>query len=250
MNNPEELPHIESKEEEPKPSATVFMVRHGETEYDEEFSDPNVEEDLTDTGKEQIQEFAEEVNNEIDDGEKVYIMKSQRTRAKTSADIITETLEEKGHEATTLGGGRPSLNNVKMLDKGGADIYKKKGEGEQYLADMEDVYERLQQESDYYIKSRKGAVENPVTQNMDEYRGKVKTFVRRIIEIARQRDGDNDKLVLATHGEWLDSILEQYLSKSIETTEDSASKGEFIKMEILSDKLKFYFRGQEVEVNA
>lgn len=241
---------IESAEKEPTPFATVFIVRHGDTQYKEEFFDPELEDDLTDKGKTQIQELAEKINAEIEEGDRVYIMKSQRTRAQNSAKIIEERLTQQGHEVVELGDGRASLSNIKILDKEKSDVYKKRQDKEQYLSDMAEVLDRLKQESDYYLKSRMGTLENPTTQDVDEYRKKVGTFLRRIIEVARQRDGENEKLVLVTHGEWLDTVLELYLSHKIEKTEHSADKGEAIKMEILPDSLKFYFRQQEVVVDA
>jgi len=250
MNSPENPTQIESREKEPTPFATVFIVRHGDTQYKEEFSDPNVEEDLTDKGKGQIQALAERINDEVNLDEKVYVMMSPRIRAKNSTEILEDSLIQKGHKVVKLGGGRPSLSNIKILDKAGADVYKKHEDKEQYLADMAEVLERLKQEGDYYLKSRAGTLENPITENIGEYRNKVKTFSRRIIEIARQRAGDNEKLVLVTHGEWLDTILELYLGHKIKKVEHSADRGEAIKVEILADKLKFNFRGQIIEVEA
>ncbi len=243
------LNKIESTEKEPVPFATIFIVRHGDTEYKEEFSDPGSENDLTEKGKMQIQDLAERINNEIQEQDKVYIMMSPRVRAQNSAQIIEDALNQHGHEVIRLGGGRQSLSNVEMLDKEKTNIYKKQGDKEKYLSDMTEVLGRLKQESDYYLKSRMGTLENPTTQDIQEYRGKVETFLKRIIEIARQRKGGNEKLALITHGEWLDTVLELYLAHSIRENKDLTEKGEAIKVEVLADKLKFYFRNQEVVVN-
>lgn len=250
MHSPKNIENIASPEKEPTPSATIFIVRHGDTEYKEELVDPEIEDDLTDAGKSQIQNLGEKINAEIKTGEEVYTMASPRTRASNTADIIGKTLERLGHNVTELKGGKTSLRNFKLLDSEGADIYEKKNSKEKYAADMEIIFERLKQESDYYLKYRAGTAERPHTQPLEEYKKKIGTFLRRIVEIARKRGRDNEKLILATHGEWLDSVLELYMSHKIEKLEDSVGKGELIKMEILPDKLKFYFRGQEVAVNA
>jgi broad specificity phosphatase PhoE len=250
MRNPEQGPPIESREHEPTPVATLYFVRHGDTQYKEEFTDPQVENDLTDKGKEQIRATAEQIQAELNPEDKVYMMVSPRTRAKSSAEIISENLQQKGHEVVPLEGGKLSLSNIKILDTEGRDIYKKKDDKDQYLTDMAAVLERLKQESDYYIKSRLGSLENPVTGDVVEYRNKVKTFLRRLIEIARQRGGSDEKLVLVTHGEWLDTLLEIYFDQKIEKVEDSAGKGEFITLEILPGTLKFKYNDREVSIDA
>lgn len=250
MSNIEQSEHIESREKEPTPVATVFIVRHGDTQYKEEFTDPQTENDLTEKGEAQIRTTIERIQTEIKPEDKVYLMVSPRTRAISSAKIIRESLVQGGHEVLALEGGKVSLSNIKILDEKGKDIYKKKDDKEQYLADMGVVLERLKQESDYYIKSRLGTLENPVTQDVDEYRRKVRTFFRRMIEIARQRDAGNEKLVLVTHGELLDTLLEVYFGQKIEKVEDSAGKGEAIKMEILSNSLKLKFHDREVTIEA
>ena len=250
MHGPETIDAIAPVEKEPVPFATIFIVRHGDTEYKEERVDPDTENDLTDVGTIQIRELAERIDAEIGDGDTVYIMSSPRARTESTARILKETIGELGHNVVALEGGKTSLRNFKLVDEEGRDIYTKKHDKEEYLSDMEKIFERLEQESDYYLKYRAGTVEHSHTQNLEEYKKKIQTFLRRIIEISRERSRDNEKLILTTHGEWLDSVLELYLSRKIEKLEDSASKGEAIKMEVFSDKLKFYFRGQEAVVEA
>ncbi|MDO8529130.1 MAG: phosphoglycerate mutase family protein [bacterium] len=244
------IENITSPEKEPAPLATVFIVRHGDTEYKEELVNPEIKNDLTDIGESQIQELGGKINAKIKAGETVYIMSSPRTRASNTARILGEAIKQSGRDVIELKGGKTSLRNFKLLDSKEMDIYEKKNNKEEYLADMERIFERLEQERDYYFKYRAGKVKQSHTQPLEEYKKKIGTFLRRIVEIARKRGRDNEKLILTTHGEWLDSVLELYMSHKIEKLEDSAGKGELIKLEILPNKLKFYFRGQEVLIDA
>ncbi len=230
---------------EKPPHATFFISRHGDTEYNEEFVDPETQEDLTDLGKEQIKNLAHDIESQIREGEKVYVMQSPRVRAQKSAQILENELKDSGHEVEILGGGRSSLSNVKMLDEEGRHIRYEHGEKERYLSAMAKILKRIKGESDYYFKSRRGEVENPIT-DIEKIKGRVSTMLRRLIEVARKRKGDNEKLILATHGEWLDTILELYFGKEILTAEDQADKGEMIKLEVHDDHLTFSFRGEEV----
>jgi len=248
MKSPDQGPRVESRENEPDPVATFYFVRHGDTLYKEEFTDPQTENDLTEKGEEQIREVAEKIQGKIKPQDKVYMMASPRTRAKNTSEILKEDLQRQGHEILPLGGGKISLSNVKLLDPSGKDIYRKKDDKEQYLSDMADVMKRLEQEGDYYIKSRLGTLENPTTEDVTAYRNKVNTFLRRMVEIARRRGGDDEKLVVATHGEWLDSLLEKYFGKRIEKPEDSVPKGGIIELKVLHDKLIFSYLDQEITV--
>lgn len=250
MNKFENIPTIESKEKEPLPLTTIYVVRHGDTEYKEELVDPETKNDLTDIGEKQIQNLAEEISVATSEKDKFYIMSSPRIRAENTAEVIKKVIAKNGHEVVQLKGGKNSLRNFNLLDNEKTNIYKKKrGQQDEYLADMKKVFGRLEKEDDYYLKYRAGTVEHSHTQNLEEYKKKIKTFIIRITEIARKRGENNEKLILSTHGEWLDSILEIYFSKQIEKLEDSAEKGESIKIEILPSKLKFYFRREQVVID-
>lgn len=64
----------------------VSIMRHGETEYTEEYPD------LTELGKEQIAESARKIKEEVGPNEDVLIASSPATRARGSADIIKREL--------------------------------------------------------------------------------------------------------------------------------------------------------------
>jgi broad specificity phosphatase PhoE len=249
MENVDTQKFYESKEQGPKPFGTIYFVRHGESEYKENLVDPDIEDDMTDKGKEQIRNTAEMIKAELEEGEKVFMMSSLRARAETSAKIMGETIGEEGHEIEWLEGGKNSVGNFKLLDKDGGDIHKKKDNLDEYLSDMQKIWDRFEKEPDYYLKYRAKTVEKSHTEDIDKYKKKIEVFLRRIAEIARKREGSNEKMIVATHGEWLDSVLELYLDHTIETYDDSSSNGECIKMEIFQDEIKFYFRDKEVVVD-
>ena len=249
MENLETKQFFESKEKEPKLFGTIYIVRHGDSEYKEELVDPEIEHDLTDKGEEQIRRISEMINDELEEGEKVYIMNSPRARTTSTAKIMGETIGEEGHEIEWLEGGKNSVGNFKLLDKDGNDIHKKKDKVGEYLSDMRKIWDRFEEEPDYYLKYRAKTVEKSHTEDIDKYKKKIEVFLRRIAEIARKRDENNEKMIIATHGEWLDSVLEIYLDHVIETEEDQSSNGECIKMEIYQDEIKFSFRDQTVTID-
>ena len=238
---------IEQKETEPKPFATFFIVRHGDTMYNEEFKDKNSEFDLTETGIKQIKDLASQIEKETEPHETIWVIRSPRVRAKSTVEILEKQLKETGHNVVGLGGGRPSLSNVKIYNQEGKNIYKEKDE-QKYLSDMEKVLERVSKETDYYVKSRKGSLENPITESIEDYKKKVKTLLAGLIKFVHKRQGNNEKIILVTHSEWLDTLLENYFGKKIEKEVDSAPTGGLIELKILQDKLIFSFANEKIIV--
>lgn len=243
--------NVESQERESKPLATIYVVRHGESIYREQEENPETEIDLTETGVKQVEALAERIRDKLTAGEKVYIMKSPRVRAQNTAKILEGALSAADHEIVELGGARPSLDKLNDVDEQGQGVKYKKGEKEKYLAEIAEILKRKRKIQHYYRKLRGGEVEanNLVSEPIEGYREKVSTVLRRLIEIARKAGGDNKKLILATHSEWLDTILEQYFGKKIDGNEVQASPASEIELQIFSDKIVLNYKGEIVVVN-
>lgn len=260
----------ESKEKIPTPYATVYLVRHGATPYGEERKSPEVVEyDLTEEGTESLRNLARRINDEIEPGDKVYMMSSPRVRAENSAEVLTYTLEESGHTVEYLEGAKNSTRNWKLYrdeeDKNNKqerrDIYDRRGDGRDvdteaaYKADIDVAFGQvLEAGPELYLEWLRGA-EIPFAENAEDYKKKIKVFLRRLAEIARMRAqkaeekngiAPNEKVIITTHGEWLDSMLKIFFNKEITSLQDGVQKGEAAKMQVYPDSVKFSYGGEEV----
>ncbi|MCH7883286.1 histidine phosphatase family protein [Patescibacteria group bacterium] len=88
MKNPEKEPAFEKQEKRPFDIlGKVTIFRHGETKYTEQYPD------LTEIGKQQLEEGGEELKEEIDRSkEEIWISSSPAARAQGSADILAKEL--------------------------------------------------------------------------------------------------------------------------------------------------------------
>ncbi|MBI4087066.1 histidine phosphatase family protein [Candidatus Kaiserbacteria bacterium] len=273
MEKPEGESH-ESREHAPAIYATVYLVRHGTTNYGEERGSPEVvEHDLTEEGVKSLQRLAEQINDEIEPNDAVYVMSSPRVRAENSAQVLTEALEAKGHTVEYLKGAKNSTRNWKLYrdeedktDKNERrDIYDRRGDGTD--AEIEAAYKRdmdaafgqvLEAGPDLYLGWLRGE-EIPFAENSEEYKKKIKVFLLRLADIARKRGeaaldergaAPNEKVIITTHGEWLDSALKIFFNKEITSLADGVQKGEALKMEIFPDSVRFTFHDETIVLDA
>jgi len=238
--------NIESGEKEPEPLATIFIVRHGESLSKEQLDNPEVENDLTEDGVRQVQSLAARINSRLKGGEKVYVMKSPRVRAQNTAKLLKDELSQANHKVAELGKGRSSLDKIKDINSQGEEVLYVDGAKEKYLSEIAEIVAR--KNPDYYTELRAGKTENLVSEPIDKYREKVTSVIKRLVEIARKKAGENEILILSTHGEWLDTVLEQYFSKKI-TKETQVKPASEIELQVFQDKIVFIYGDEKAEVN-
>ncbi len=266
-----ESPNLhESKEKLPQPYATVYLVRHGRTPYGEERNSPEVVTyDLTEEGAESLRTVARQINNEIEPNDNVYVISSPRVRAENSADVLTQELEVLGHNVESLEGAKNSVRNWKLYrdkeDKENTqerrDIYDRRGDGSNpeaeaaYKKDIDVAFGQvLEAGPNLYLEWLKDE-KIPFAENAEEYKKKIRVFLRRLAEIARKRakesiankgSAPNEKVIITTHGEWLDSMLKVFFNKDIASLRDGVQRGEAAKMEVFPDSVRFSYKGEEV----
>ena len=96
-----EVSPLESPEKPPE-YMKVFRVRHGETEYKEQTTPGGIAEDqtdLTENGKQQIEQAADKIAARLDkEKDIVFVASSPRRRTQDTASIIRNKLQELGFE--------------------------------------------------------------------------------------------------------------------------------------------------------
>src|SRR3990172_9689325 len=128
---------IEKKENEPKHNIVIVdFLRHGTTEYQENFASPEEKEsmngnypsDLTPEGKKEVRETVEKMARTINpETDIVVLWSSPAWRAQGSEDVIRELLKERKIEVYK-DSPIPSMRNFDQYDKDFMeDLWKKLG---------------------------------------------------------------------------------------------------------------------------
>lgn len=237
----EKPPVIENKEKEPKiQTVEVDFLRHGESTYKERHAEKDKkEEDLTELGKQQILEQAENLASSIDrENEIVVLWSSPAWRAQDSIEIIKQIFLEKGidvaHEKTI-----PLMRQIreKDLEYMGGVWQKAKDAG--VSGDLVVTRDpEFQEESDKF-------------ESYPEIQHRAESVYNWIRYIAEKIDAKGKKLHIigVGHVEFLEPVMEQLFDFDIEKGE-GIRKGEVMKVTFVYDKdnekmeISSDFRGQ------
>ncbi len=206
---------IESREMEPKHNIVIVdFLRHGTTEYLENFtSDEKKKEmgdklprDLTPEGEEEVRKTAEEIVQKIDPKNEIVVLwSSPAWRAQGSENIVRELLEEKGIEVYK-DSAIPSMRNFDQHD-------------EQF---MNDLWEKLaptgKSAEIMYSRDPKFQEKNERFESQPEVRKRAERVFNWIRYLTKHAELKGKKLhiVGVSHFEFLNPIMEDIFEHKVE----------------------------------
>lgn len=223
------------------PEGRIFLFRHGDTEYQEEFpEDPSVQksDDLTRTGRKQVRMLGTKISEKTQENETVNIIASPRVRAQNTADIVQKELpvdEDNFREFDTLS---DYVRNAKFLDEEGNEI--KYSQDRKEREKMKEIIEPLYKQDPE--KLQKEHVED------DFIEPNLKELLRRLVDIARHRSATDEKMLISSHGEVLDILLQEFFS--LEESEDGIASdyADLITIEVYDDSVVLKYKDKSVDI--
>ncbi|MEK7091686.1 MAG: histidine phosphatase family protein [Patescibacteria group bacterium] len=209
---------LDTKELEPKVNHIILDgIRHGETEYVEEFgaAENGPVRDLTPKGEEQIRQVAEEIVSKIDpDKEIVVLWSSPKWRAQGSEEIVKEILAEKG------------ITVFKDSDISSLTAFKKHDQA--FMANLWKDYGALGKPFDaIYAKDPAFQTVNDKFETQGEVKHRTERFFYRVAQLAKTANlnGKTLHIISVSHFEVLNPIVEDLFGHDVEQGQGIA-KGE------------------------
>jgi bisphosphoglycerate-dependent phosphoglycerate mutase len=231
---------------------TVFRVRHGDTEYREQFKG-EMHDDLTELGKEQIRLSAESIRRRIDpERDIVWVISSPRIRTLDSKKIIEDTLQASGVEiwdgtrVTKRGGKHEAIferirNFDFLTDGNGVEAEVVSTDDSRYPEIFKKVVSDLESESSGVAASQQAHLsEHPQLEKSVDRVSRTRNQLTYLMRIARTIQPKLNKrivIIQAEHTESIDDLIEN-ATRGIRTEKKMTgiSKGGIVEVHFPTDQ--------------
>jgi len=240
---PIETEQIPTLEGEPTPVARVFIVRHGASEYKEYFdqSPKNVAHDLTEQGKEEIENASAKLSTLINRDKPVRIISSPRIRTLNSAEIIKEELTKEHIEIKPAEVKKTeTMQGVKTFIDA-AELW----------TELTDKYEKLGVSLD--TEWREGRTRDDLRLESDiQIQERLKeSFMKGVRILRRAQEGSRDlsQTVLVTHGETVSAILAAFNLRPFLDPDRKVKTGSVSIVNVFPERVEIEVEGSKYEIN-
>ncbi|MEK7589531.1 MAG: histidine phosphatase family protein [Patescibacteria group bacterium] len=224
----------ELKEEEPKTQELIVdFVRHGGTEYTEEFPD------ITERGKEEIRATAEQIAATIDPQQEIVVFwSSSAMRAKGSAEVMKQVFEKHGIEIAK----QSSISSLRQMEVKDPDfIFNLFDKIIEEGKNPEEVF--LEHETWAGEKSEKVETRTEIQKRID----RIMNYLRYAAEHINTQ-GKRLRIIGTTHFETMQPLIQEIFGKE---TGELLKTGEDFEIRMKHNRntgdteVEFSFRGKE-----
>jgi len=230
-------------ESEPSPVARVFLVRHGESEYKEYFDEnpKNVDFDLTEQGKEEIENASLILSSLINKDNPVRVISSPRIRTLNSAGIISEELKKEHFEI------KPG--DVKKTET--MQGVKTFTDATELWTELTDKYEKLGTTLDKEWREGRMRDDSRLESDIQIQERLRESFIKGIRILRRTQQGSRDlsQTILVTHGETVSAILAAFNLRPFLDPERKVKTGSVSTVNVFPEHVEIEVAGFKYDIN-